>query len=125
MEDSTNMIVFFIFTIQIDVLRKRAYLAPFLVDIDIPPELLLVDDVSELHVQFDLLQDYFKTTHKHLESIRKKDKDPNFLKENVQALEVEKNHLCVKIQKLKKELQVLIITSYYVIYVYTLNFLLD
>jgi len=84
-----------------DVLKKRAHLAPFLVDIDIPPELLFEDDVNILHTQFNALQDQFKKTHRHLENARKKDKDPISLKESVQSLEVEKNHLCNKIKKHK------------------------
>lgn len=89
------------------MLKKRAHLAPFLVDIDIPPELLLEDDVNMLHTQFDVLRDQFKTTHRQLENVRKKDKDPIYFRENAQGLEVEKNHLYAKIQKLKANLQVL------------------
>jgi intraflagellar transport protein 81 len=88
------------------MLKKRAYLAPFLVNTDIPPELILEDDVNLLHTQFDVLQDHFKVVHKHLENIRKKDKDPVLLKGSIQGLEVEKNHLSTKIQNLKTELQV-------------------
>ena len=91
---------------QIDMLKKRAYLAPFLVDIDIPPEFILEDDVNVLYTQFHVLQDHFKSIHKHLEEIRKKDKDPILLKEGIQGLEIEKNHLYAKIQKLNIELQV-------------------
>ncbi|KAG0618377.1 hypothetical protein M758_4G058900 [Ceratodon purpureus] len=87
------------------MLKKRAYLAPFLVDIDIPPELILEDDVNVLYTQFHVLQDHFKSIHKHLEEIRKKDKDPILLKEGIQGLEIEKNHLYAKIQKLNIELQ--------------------
>ena len=99
---------------QIDMLKKRAYLAPFLIDIDIPPELLLEDDVNVLHSQFDALRDCFKVAHKHVESIRKKDKDPILLKESVQGLEVEKIHLFSKIQKIKTELQVFVIILYHI-----------
>ena len=95
-----------IFILQVDMLKKRAYLAPFLINIDIPPELLLEDDVNLLHTQFDVLQDHFKAVHKHLENIRKKDKDPALLKGSIQGLEVKKNHLSTKIQNLKTELQV-------------------
>jgi len=88
------------------MLRKRVYIAPFLVEIDIPSELLLEDDVNMLHLQFDILQDQFKETHRHLENAKKKDKDSVLLKENVQGLEVEKTHLSSKIQILKANIQV-------------------
>ncbi|XP_073387815.1 uncharacterized protein [Physcomitrium patens] len=90
---------------QVEMLKKRAYLAPFLIDIDIPPELILEDDVNMLNTQFDMLREYFKTTHKHLQSIHKKEKNSSTLKRNVQGLEVERNHLDEQIQKFKTELQ--------------------
>lgn len=88
------------------MLKKRAHLAHFLVDINILPELLLEDDVNTLHMQFDILRDQFKNTHKRLEYALKKEKDSISLKNNVEDLEVEKNQIYKTIQKLKANLQV-------------------
>jgi len=88
------------------MLKKQAYLAPFLMEIDIPSKLLLEDDVNILHSQFDTLRDQFKRIHRHFENAKKKDKDSILLKENVHDLEVEKNNLSSKIQILKANIQV-------------------
>ena len=88
------------------MLKKRAYLARFLVDVEMPPELLLEDDVTTLSRQYEELQGYFKTTHKHLESLRREERDMVSYKEQVKALDIEKEHLHRKLLKLNNELQV-------------------
>lgn len=91
-----------------EMLKKRAYLARFLVDVEMPPELLLEDDVAALSRQYEELRGYFKATHKHLESLRFKERDIISCKERVHALDVEKEHLHRKLLKLNNELQVYI-----------------
>ncbi|KAG6543177.1 hypothetical protein Mapa_015426 [Marchantia paleacea] len=90
---------------QISMLQKRAYLARFLVDVEIPAELLLGEDMNKLHAQYDALREQFKTTHRHLESLRQIERDPIKVKEQVFELQKERDHLQSKIAKLKCKLQ--------------------
>ncbi len=57
---------------RIDDLKKRAYLAKFLVKVDIPPEVAADPDVSDMYIQYEELIDSFKTVHKELDTLVKK-----------------------------------------------------
>jgi len=52
-------------------LRKRAYLAKFLVPINIPPEMLTEDDMKNLYQQYKDLQAEFQVNHQQLEEVQK------------------------------------------------------
>jgi len=50
-----------------DDLKKRAYLAKFLVKVDIPTEVAADPDVSDMYLQYEELIESFKTVHKELD----------------------------------------------------------
>ena len=52
------------------VLKKRAFLAHFCVNLEIPDDYLHDDVIYELFQQYKELQSTFKTTHQHLETKR-------------------------------------------------------
>ena len=52
-------------------MRKRAYLAKFLVPINIPPEMLTEDDMKNLYQQYKDLQAEFQVNHQQLEEVQK------------------------------------------------------
>ncbi|KAH8940021.1 hypothetical protein BDL97_15G066000 [Sphagnum fallax] len=89
---------------QMEMLKKRAYLARFLVDVEIPAELLLEEDMNMLHAQYDLLRDRFKTTHKKLVSWRQSEQEPALVKTRVEELVMERKHLNSTIAKLRTKL---------------------
>jgi intraflagellar transport protein 81 len=91
---------------QMEMLKKRAYLARFLVDVEIPAELLLEEDMNMLHAQYDLLRDRFKTTHKKLVSWRQSEQEPALVKTRVEELVMEREHLNSTIAKLRTKLVV-------------------
>lgn len=97
--------------LQAGMLQKRAYLARFLIDVEIPAELLLEEDMNLLHAQYNGVREQFKATHRHLDTLRQIEKDPNQVKERVQELETERDHLHSKIAKVKGKLQVCLTDS--------------
>lgn len=84
-------------------LQKRAYLAKYLLPIDIPPEFLGDDLVIELSGRLRDLQQQFKDVHKEVEQVRSTGVRPADLKAEINQLELERGQLQAKIQKLKKE----------------------
>lgn len=92
--------------VQINMLKKRAYLARFLVDVDIPDDFLLEEDVNILYAQYEVLREHFKATHRHLEAIHQMEKDPSDYRQLLENLETEHEHLVPKVAKLKAKLQV-------------------
>jgi intraflagellar transport protein 81 len=55
---------------RIPDLKKRAYLAKYLVKVDVPPEMLADADVADLYEQYEHLMDTFKLVHKESEAIK-------------------------------------------------------
>ncbi|CAM6116215.1 unnamed protein product [Calypogeia fissa] len=90
---------------QMTMLQKRAYLARFLIDVEIPAELLLEEDMNLLHAQYNGIREQFKDTHRHLDSVRQIERNPTQVKGQVQELETERDHLQSKIVKVKRKLQ--------------------
>ncbi|GBG83735.1 hypothetical protein CBR_g37536 [Chara braunii] len=90
---------------QLPLLQKRAYLAKFLVDVELPEELMVDDETRDLHVQCKGLQEQFKEVHKTVELFRRTKKDPLVVKDQIAELEAEREQLNSKIDKLKAKLQ--------------------
>lgn len=51
-------------------LKKRAYLAKYLVKIDVPHELLMDQDIADVNDQYEQLIETFKAVHKEGETIK-------------------------------------------------------
>lgn len=85
-------------------LSKRAYLAKYLMPIDIPAEFLNEDLIVELSQRLKELQADFKEVHKTYEQIRSTGIKPSELKNEIIQLENEKQQLSNKINKMKKDM---------------------
>jgi intraflagellar transport protein 81 len=89
-----------------ELLKKRAYLAKFLMPVDIPAEFLNEDLIVDLSQRLKELQMDFKEVHKSAESVRSSGVKPSDLKQEIIQLEQEKTQLQTKIQKMKKDMNV-------------------
>ena len=87
-------------------LQKRAYLAKYLVPVDIPAEFLGDDLIAELSQRLKELQGEFKEVHKTADQVRNSGTKPSELKAEIAQLEQEKTQLQNKIQKMKKDMNV-------------------
>ena len=86
---------------KFEELKKRAYLARFLVPLDVPEEYLMEQDVSAIHQQYMESLDAFKDTHKELESTRNSGFSPNEIKKDILQMEDEKEQLLKRVEKVK------------------------
>ncbi|KAI9017177.1 hypothetical protein BC832DRAFT_596490 [Gaertneriomyces semiglobifer] len=85
--------------------QKRAYLAPFLAGIDIPPEFSHDEGTTELARQVEELQQQFKEVHKTVSAMRSTGNNTAILKREIQQMEDEKQQVLAKISKIKKRVE--------------------
>lgn len=84
-------------------LQKRAYLARYLMPVDVPPEFMGESLIVELMGHLKELQTEFKEVHKAVDQIRSSGTKPGELKAEITQLEQEKSQLQNKINKMKKD----------------------
>merc|ERR1719421_2302581 len=84
---------------HLDQLKKRAYLAKFCVNFEVPEEFLRDEQVYEMYQHYKELQSQFKTTHAHLEQQRPSKVSPAELQREVAQLDAEREQLTAKIQQ--------------------------
>ena len=93
---------------RIGALRKRAYVARYLLAVDVPPEFQHDEGLSALLGELRALQGEFKETHKALERATvgpngEARTTPGELKREIAQLEDERGQLIEKIAALKKK----------------------
>jgi intraflagellar transport protein 81 len=87
-------------------LQKRAYLAKYLMPLDIPAEFLNEDLVAELSQRLKEQQVDFKEIHKQVEQVRSTGVKPSDLKQEINQLEQEKVQLQNKITRMRRDMNV-------------------
>jgi len=95
-------ILFFLVT-RFPELQKRAYLAKFLVPIQVPEEFLGDEEMKRNYQQYKELQAEFQAQHQQLESLQKEAMSPNDIKKEINQLEQEKDQLMAKINLFKNK----------------------
>jgi intraflagellar transport protein 81 len=86
--------------------QKRAYLAKFLMPVEVPAEYMYDDLIVELTERLKELQAEFKIVHKNADQVRSSGTRPADLKAEINQLEQEKSQLQNKIQRMKKDMKV-------------------
>eukprot|EP00736_Rhodelphis_marinus_P007640 Rmarinus@m.7407 len=90
---------------KLEDLKKRAYLARFLVDVDIPEEFFADQDIQTTFQTYKELQEQFKQAHRDAEIARKQTAIPKELREKLTSLEQERETLDNRNKMLKTRLQ--------------------
>lgn len=85
-------------------LKTRVYLAKFLVEVKIPPEMLTLDEIKDTYAQYKQLQHDFKMSHQTVTQLRDTVTAPATLKKDIMDLEKEKEQLKSKIEDQKKKI---------------------
>eukprot|EP00397_Hematodinium_sp_SG-2012_P019843 GEMP01020413.1.p1 GENE.GEMP01020413.1~~GEMP01020413.1.p1 ORF type:complete len:672 (+),score=176.12 GEMP01020413.1:115-2130(+) len=81
--------------------KKRAYLANFCVNLDVPEEFIRDEQVYVLYQDYKELQGQFKTTHAHLEEQRRSKVSPKDIEREVTQLDAEREQLTEKIAQFR------------------------
>lgn len=88
-----------------DVLKKRAYLARFLKNMEIPEEMFADNTIVSLFQEYNALQDTFKEVHQSVDAIRETSLKPQEIKVKMEQLTQEREQLKNKLNKLKERNQ--------------------
>ncbi|KFH07156.1 intraflagellar transport protein IFT81 [Toxoplasma gondii MAS] len=102
-KDTVHPILHWLLT-NLDHHKKRAYLAKFLVNIEIPTDFLAKDSqLADAYHEYKELQEKFKIFHSSTEQAESSSGGFSECKHEIQRLEKEKFLLCEKIEKLKQK----------------------
>ncbi|MED6280751.1 Intraflagellar transport protein 81, partial [Characodon lateralis] len=86
-------------------LKKRAYLARFLVKLEVPTEFLLDDVINDTYHQYEELVEGFKTYHKECEHLRNSGFSTAEIRRDINAMEEEKDQLIKRVERLEKRVE--------------------
>lgn len=86
-------------------LKKRAYLAKFLVKVEVPPDKLGDADLAALYEQYEKLIDDFKMVHKESEILKNNGTTTAELRTDIEAMEKEKEIVIKRIEKMQRRVE--------------------
>ncbi|CAH8589489.1 unnamed protein product [Dicrocoelium dendriticum] len=90
---------------RIPELKKRAYLARFLIKLQVPNVFMQAEEISELYQQYTTLLETFKTIHHRLDSLRSSGLSTLELKKDITTMQDEKEQLLKRVNRTKKKLE--------------------
>ncbi|XP_027422618.1 intraflagellar transport protein 81 homolog isoform X2 [Bos indicus x Bos taurus] len=86
-------------------LKKRAYLARFLIKLEVPSEFLQDETVADTNKQYEDLMEAFKTLHKECEQLKISGFSTAEIRRDISAMEEEKDQLIKRVERLKKRVE--------------------
>nr|XP_058895546.1 intraflagellar transport protein 81 homolog isoform X6 [Kogia breviceps] len=86
-------------------LKKRAYLACFLIKLEVPSEFLQDETVADTNKQYEDLMEAFKTLHKECEQLKTSGFSTAEIRRDISAMEEEKDQLIKRVERLKKRVE--------------------
>ncbi|OXB64120.1 hypothetical protein ASZ78_002050 [Callipepla squamata] len=86
-------------------LKKRAYLARFLVKLEVPVEFLQDDTMADVNKQYEELMEAFKNLHKECEQLKTSGLSTAEIRRDISAMEEEKDQLIKRVERLKKRVE--------------------
>lgn len=95
-----------------DDLKKRSYLAQFLVKLDIPAEIIADPDIAYLYEQYEGHIEEFKAVHKESEVLKDTALSVAELRSDIKAMEAEKESVVKKIDVLKRRVSTYLFNRY-------------
>ncbi|KAK3094389.1 hypothetical protein FSP39_001105 [Pinctada imbricata] len=90
---------------RIPDLQKRAYLARFLVKVEVPPEISAEDPIPDLYAQYEEAMDQFKELHKQAEGLKSTGFSTSEIKKDISNMEDEKEQLMKRVERLKRKVE--------------------
>ncbi|XP_067006845.2 intraflagellar transport protein 81 homolog [Anabrus simplex] len=86
-------------------LKKRAYLAQYLVKIEVPHEILGDADIAALYEQYERLIEEFKTVHKECEALKNSGYSTAELRSDIETMEREKEIVVKRIERMQRRVE--------------------
>ncbi|CAI2735355.1 unnamed protein product [Schistosoma spindalis] len=86
-------------------LKKRAYLAQYLVKVNIPVDFMQDEEIAGLYQQYENSIENFKESHKKFESVKNGGLTTAEVKKDISAMQEEKDQLLRRVERMKKKLE--------------------
>ncbi|KAG7263000.1 hypothetical protein CRUP_016517 [Coryphaenoides rupestris] len=90
---------------RVPELKKRAYLARYLMKLEVPAEFLQDDVVSETYHQYEELVETFKNYHKECEQLKTSGFSTAEIRKDIGVMEEEKDQLIKRVERLRKRVE--------------------
>jgi len=90
---------------QQEQLGKRAYLAKFLVKLDVPPEISADADVADIYEQYEQQIEKFKEVHRECETIKNSGYSTTELRRDIEEMEKEKEIVQKRIERMQRKVE--------------------
>ncbi|XP_027889383.1 intraflagellar transport protein 81 homolog [Xiphophorus couchianus] len=90
---------------KVPELKKRVYLARFLVKLEVPAEFLQDDIINDTYHQYEELVEGFKTYHKEREHLRSSGFSTAEIRRDINAMEEEKDQLLKRVERVKRRVE--------------------
>ena len=89
----TALAAYCVYQVRMPELQKRAYLAKFLVNVDVPEHMFSDEEICEVYQQYQDLQGEFKEAHKAAEKFKSQLISPDEIKKAILQMEEDKRQL--------------------------------
>ncbi|KAL4220507.1 Intraflagellar transport protein 81 [Mactra antiquata] len=86
-------------------LQKRAYLAKYLVKVEVPAEIKQEEQVVDLYQQYEELIENFKELHKQAENLKNSGYNTAEIRKDISNMEDEKEQLIKRVERLKRKVE--------------------
>ncbi|KAK0151745.1 Intraflagellar transport protein 81 [Merluccius polli] len=90
---------------RVPELKKRAYLARYLVKLEVPAEFLQDDVISDTYHQYEELVETFKNYHKECEQLKSSGFSTAEIRKDIGVMEEEKDQLIKRVERLRKRVE--------------------
>ncbi|XP_059177446.1 intraflagellar transport protein 81 homolog [Physella acuta] len=90
---------------KVPELQKRAYLAKFLVKIEVPAEIMQDEEVNGIYMQYEELMEQFKELHKQFDQLKNSGFSTSEIRKDIANMEEEKEQLIKRIERLRRKVE--------------------
>lgn len=90
---------------NIPALQKRAYLAKYLVKVEVPADIRQDEQMQDLYPQYEELIENFKELHKQAETLKNSGYNTAEIRKDISNMEDEKEQLIKRVERLKRKVE--------------------
>ncbi|KAK7480473.1 hypothetical protein BaRGS_00028290 [Batillaria attramentaria] len=90
---------------RVPELQKRAYLAKYLLKIDVPAEIMQDEEINGIYMQYEELMEQFKELHKQSTQLASSGFNTAEIRKDITNMEEEKEQLIKRIERLRRKVE--------------------
>ncbi|XP_046546796.1 LOW QUALITY PROTEIN: intraflagellar transport protein 81 homolog [Haliotis rubra] len=90
---------------RVNDLQKRAYLAKYLVKVEVPAAIMTEEDIVSIYNQYEEIMEQFKELHKQAETLRNSGHTTGEIRKDITNMEDEKEQLIKRIERLRRKVE--------------------